>query len=102
MEELELAIQYYKNFLYLNKKYLNIVPIIVPSLEVDEIWHHHILDTRQYYFDCMNIFGYYFHHYPYFGMRSNEDQVNLVNCFEISQAIYAHEFGHFMESIWSQ
>lgn len=99
--EAEIGIQYYKNFLFLNKKYLPSHPVIPPLLEVDEIWHHHILDTRQYYADSMAIFGYYFHHYPYFGARGDEDLQNLGIAFEESQKLYELEFGSRMISIWS-
>ena len=60
LPEAEIAIQYYKNFLYLNKKYSSQFPVLPPLLEVDEIWHHHIMGTRQYKGDCENIFGYFF------------------------------------------
>lgn len=99
--EAEIGIQYYKNFLFLNKKYLPSHPVIPPLLEVDEIWHHHILDTRQYHADSMAIFGYYFHHYPYFGARGDEDLQNLGIAFEESQKLYELEFGSRMISIWS-
>lgn len=98
--EVDVAIQYYKNFLYLNKKYIHIAPVIVPSIEVDEIWHHHILDTRKYIADTHNIFGYYFHHYPYFGMRSDNDHNNLLDCYEATQQIHELEFGERMKKIW--
>lgn len=99
--EAEIAIQYYKNFLFLNKKYLSTYPVIPPLLEVDEVWHHHILDTRQYKKDCMKIFGSYFHHYPYFGTRGESDFNNLAIAFEQTQKLYEHEFGDRMISIWS-
>jgi len=70
-------------------------------LEVDEIWHHHILDTRQYVKDCDCIFGYYFHHYPYFGTRSNTDKANLDLAFEMTQTLHEIEFGSKMLAIWS-
>ncbi|EKF62435.1 hypothetical protein B194_4715 [Serratia plymuthica A30] len=92
--------QYYKNFLYLNKKYGREVKVIVPSLAIDEFWHHHILDTRSYITDCNHIFGYYFHHYPYFGMRSDEDYKNLNEAFEITQIIYEEEFGERIQRVW--
>jgi len=98
--EAEIAIQYYRNFLFLNKKYLPTHPIIPPLLEVDEIWHHHLLDTRQYMTDSMAIFGYYFHHYPYFGTRGNDDLNNLKAAFEESQKLHELEFGSRMISVW--
>ncbi|ANJ96313.1 hypothetical protein ADP72_14110 [Serratia plymuthica] len=99
-DEFCLTEQYYKNFLYLNKKYGREVKVIVPSLAIDEFWHHHILDTRSYITDCNHIFGYYFHHYPYFGMRSDEDYKNLNEAFEITQIIYEEEFGERIQRVW--
>lgn len=99
-EELEVGIQYYRNFLYLNKKYQSKFPVIPPMLEVDEIWHHHILDTRRYIIDCHNIFGYYFHHYPYFGARGEGDKQNLDMSFSVAQKLHEYEFGCEMIAIW--
>ena len=99
--EAEVALQYYKNFLFLNKKYLDEFPIIPPMLEVDEIWHHHILDTRQYINDCNQIFGYYFHHHPYFGTRNHADTANLDTAFQLTQKLHESEFGSKMLNIWS-
>ena len=99
--EAEVAIQYYKNFLFLNKKYLDEFPVIPPMLEVDEIWHHHILDTRRYINDCNQIFGYYFHHFPYFGTRDHSDKENLDTAFQLTQTLHEAEFGSKMLSIWS-
>ena len=98
-EEAEEDVSYYKNFLYLNKKYLSIHPVIPPSTEIDEIWHHHILDTRKYHNDCSNIFGYYFHHYPYFGMRSESDFNNLNDAFKVTQDLHYKEFGDYIYKI---
>lgn len=99
--EIEIGLQYYRNFLFLNKKYLREFPVLPPMLEVDEIWHHHILDTRQYVKDCECIFGQYFHHYPYFGTRGNADKANLDLAFEITQTLHEIEFGSKMLAIWS-
>lgn len=45
----------------------------VPTHDIDEMWHSHILDTQKYMADCQDIFGYYLHHYPYLGLLGNED-----------------------------
>jgi|SRR5271166_1040387 len=37
---------------------------VVPTLDIDEIWHAHILDTKAYADDCQNVFGYFLHHVP--------------------------------------
>ena len=54
--------QKYKRFLWLMKCYPE--HRLVPSKDVDEFWHNHILYTREYHQDCQRIFGYYLHHVP--------------------------------------
>ena len=49
---------------------------LVPSTYVDDFWHLHILDTLKYEDDSNNYYGYFLHHFPYFGMRG-EDAENL-------------------------
>lgn len=36
----------------------------VPSMEVDQLWHEHILDTRNYHSYCQNVIGCFVHHIP--------------------------------------
>ena len=86
-------VDYYKNYLWLLRKYSDIHPIIPPSLEIDEIWHHHILDTYKYHDDCTAIFGQYLHHYPYYGMRGEDDYKDLQRTFAITQHLHYQEFG---------
>lgn len=57
----ETAINNYKFFLY--SKYLFPHIPFNPTLEVDEVWHTHILvDTYQYLQDCQYLYGYILHH----------------------------------------
>lgn len=93
------AVRYYRNFLIINKKHGKSNPVIPPSMEMDEIWHHHILDTRRYINDCEAIFGRYFHHYPYFGARSIEGKKNLDETFLITQDLHMKEFGEYIYRI---
>lgn len=65
---------------------------IVPSRIVDEFWHQHILDTRAYAQDCLAVFGFFLHHYPYFGMNGEDDAARLATCFSETHAIYEREF----------
>ncbi|MDR3016945.1 MAG: glycine-rich domain-containing protein-like [Delftia acidovorans] len=95
-DALEMAIRYYKNFLWINRKYYQSYDHIPPSSEIDEIWHHHILDTEKYFKDCYNIFGHYFHHYPYFGMRGPEDNKKMHDSFKITQDLHFKEFGSYI------
>jgi hypothetical protein len=47
---------------------------VVPSGAADQAWHVHILDTAKYAADCDAVFGFFLHHFPYFGMRGGEDE----------------------------
>lgn len=80
----------YKRFLALKRSYPE--KEIVPNKQVDLFWHQHILDTQKYAEDCENIFGYFLHHFPYFGMRDEQDMQNLVDAFEDTKALYAMHF----------
>lgn len=46
---------------------------LAPQKAVDIFWHHHILDTRKYMYDCERLFGRYIHHFPYTGVFGDED-----------------------------
>jgi hypothetical protein len=81
----------YKRFLHLNHKFPE--SPIVPHTVMDLMWHQHILDTRAYHKDCLLVFGGYFHHFPYFGIRSEDDKKNLDSAFSETQKIYSSEFG---------
>lgn len=81
----------YKRFLMLMAKYPQ--QIIVPSRDVDRFWHAHILDTLKYAQDCDRIFGYFLHHFPYFGMRGVEDAANLAAAASTTAQLHALEFG---------
>ncbi len=87
-DEVELE---YKRFLTLNLRFPD--KPIVPTIEMDTMWHFHILDTRAYHADSERVFGAYFHHFPYFGMRSDEDEADLTAAFEETCQLYEQEFG---------
>jgi hypothetical protein len=61
----------YKRFLHLMKIYPN--EQLAPSFDIDTFWHYHILDTMKYAVDCETVFGYFLHHYPYVGLRGEDD-----------------------------
>lgn len=81
----------YKRFLALKRAYPD--REIVPNKEVDLFWHQHILDTEKYAQDCEALFGAFLHHYPYFGMRGEEDHANLCAAFAETQNLYELHFG---------
>ena len=88
----------YKKYLELCLQYPNAA--LVPSTYVDDFWHFHILDTLKYAEDCQNIFGYFLHHFPYFGMRGEEDENNLKKAWKESCDLYVRHFGKMDEEIW--
>ncbi len=61
----------YRRFLYLMKAFPN--EHAAPSVQVDTFWHYHILDTMKYAADCETVFGHFLHHFPYVGLRGEED-----------------------------
>jgi len=87
----ELLEVWYRRFLYL----VNLYPekAIVPSKDIDIFWHTHILDTQKYMDDCETLFGRYFHHFPYFGMRGEKDRSNLEDAFLETDELYLQHFG---------
>lgn len=81
----------YKRFLTLLAKYPE--EMIAPDTDVDKFWHGHILDTMKYMVDCENVFGYFLHHFPYFGMRGEQDAANLADAAVNTRRLYELEFG---------
>jgi hypothetical protein len=81
----------YRRFLALIAKYPE--EAITPNSDVDKFWHGHILDTMKYAEDCAHVFGYFLHHFPYFGMRGDEDAANLAEAAAQTRRLYEQEFG---------
>ena len=83
----------YKRYLTLCRKFPHPHYAVVPNKIMDTMWHYHILDTRAYCRDCDNLFGGYFHHFPYFGLRGEEDEKQLEQSFETTKLLYQKTFG---------
>lgn len=84
----ERCCQQYKNFLWLHKKYA--AKSLVPTREIDEFWHNHILYTRYYVRDCLAIFGHYLHHEP---QDPTDDPTVLLEQYVQTKQWYLNEFG---------
>lgn len=82
----------YKNFLILIKKHFP--EFLVPTREIDEFWHNHILHTKRYARDCSAIFGFYLHHDP---TLPEDDQERLVSGYLKTKQFYLEEFGQPLE-----
>lgn len=79
--------QLYKNFLLLQK--IHKTEHLVPTREIDEFWHNHILHTKYYVTDCMRIFGHYLHHEP---ASPDDNRENLVQLYQKTKDYYSQEF----------
>lgn len=79
----------YKSFLFLIYKYRCTKIPLVPTREIDEFWHTHILFTKKYFEDCHNIFGEYIHHNP-----AEDDSGNGtgIDAFEYTRFLISKEF----------
>jgi hypothetical protein len=80
----------YRRFLFLMKVFPN--EPTAPLVDVDTFWHYHILDTMKYAQDCQKVFGYFLHHFPYVGMRGEEDEAALQRMGERMRTIYEATF----------
>ena len=90
-EQANQAIERYQKYLILVYFYPD--KIIVPSRTIDKVWHNHILDTHKYYKDCNTLFGKYVHHFPYYGVRDENDRQALEESFSETQNLWAKHFG---------
>lgn len=87
----------YKNFLLLFKLYPG--ESLVPTREIDEFWHAHILYTKKYHRDCISIFGHYLHHEP---AMPGDNPEKLVQGFLKTKQLYLTHFQQPMNLIHSK
>ena len=90
-EKADAVEQEYRRFLCLMKMYSE--EDIAPLVDVDTFWHYHILDTMKYAADCERVFGYFLHHYPYVGMRGEEDEQFRLDSGDRMRELYESTFG---------
>jgi len=83
----------YKRYLHLTRHFPFPTFSVVPNKIMDTMWHYHILDTKAYHKDCERVFGHYLHHFPYFGLRGEQDEKDLKNAFEKTKEYYLQSFG---------
>jgi hypothetical protein len=81
----------YRRFLYLMKTFPH--EQTAPLMDVDTFWHYHILDTMKYAADCEAVFGYFLHHFPYIGLRGEEDEEVHHRVGERMKELYEATFG---------
>lgn len=97
-EKIELMEAEYRKFLALQLMHPG--SVIVPCKIVDEMWHRHILDTAAYRDDCQAIFGRFLDHFPYFGMRGEDDAQALNDAYADTLWRYRDAFGEPPAETW--
>ncbi|WP_402720397.1 glycine-rich domain-containing protein [Janthinobacterium rivuli] len=81
----------YRRFLILMKQFPQ--EETAPLMDVDTFWHYHILDTLKYAADCEQVFGYFLHHFPYIGLRGEDDEAAHHRVGERMKQLYEQTFG---------
>jgi uncharacterized protein DUF1399 len=95
------AILRYKMFL--SVVYLHPHTPLVPTQEIDFVWHCHILHTRKYRQDCQMLFGRFIDHEPGLKLWGISDQLSLDTAFAQTTTLLVEYFGekpysHFQRS----
>jgi hypothetical protein len=85
------AINRYKMFL--SVVYLHPHTPLVPTQEIDIVWHCHILHTRKYFQDCQMLFGRFIHHEPDVQASRQAKQLALDAAFTQTTALLVQYFG---------
>lgn len=96
--EINAALQQYKNFLFLKWKYGSHYQL-PPSVDIDEVWHAHILHTKDYDQFCKHIFGTFLHHHPSEERDKHARHQMQILFDQQTQTLYQKEFGEFIYSV---
>lgn len=83
----------YRTYLAMLVKYQDHAEEILPSKDVDEFWHTHILQTMKYADDCQTTFGQFLHHNPHIGKLTQYDLDKRVEHADVTRQLYQSEFG---------
>lgn len=87
------AVECYRAFLKLHVFYPN--KTFVPTRDIDECWHHHVLFTKKYMDDCQSIFGKYLHHAP--REHAQEEATLIAKQFAETKDLLLKHFGIKLE-----
>ncbi len=66
---------------------------IVPTRELDQVWHAHMLDTARYRADCDHVPGGFMDHFPYAGLRGEADRRAWREDFAQTRRLFRERFG---------
>ncbi len=91
LAEADQAVALYRCFLQLCA--LHPGTAIVPTWQLDHVWHTHMLDTAKYRTDCDHVFGRFVDHFPYAGLRGEEDRRAWRADFARTRRLFREHFG---------
>jgi hypothetical protein len=94
-ERVERALYEYKQFLAL--MCWNPAAVLVPSEDIDEVWHTHVLNTARYQAVCNTIFGCFQHHSPTSG-QSEDEQEEQIDSRDETLQLFEQAFGEVPQS----
>lgn len=89
-DRLESAVERYKKFLSLAYKYGE--EPLVPTKEIDMIWHLHMLHPQAYFNDCMAFFGYILDHKATSGAAEDEQAAQFASL-KATSVLWKQEYG---------
>ena len=81
----------YRCFLKLCLLYPDVT--MVPTSSIDHVWHTHMLDTSKYRTDCDHVFGHFLDHFPYAGLRGEQDRRAWQQAFVQTRHLFLQHFG---------
>jgi len=67
--------------------------MLVPTSQLDRVWHTHMLDTAKYRTDCDTMFGRFMDHFPYAGLRGEQDRRAWEEAFASTRRLFRERFG---------
>ncbi|NES69497.1 MAG: glycine-rich domain-containing protein-like [Okeania sp. SIO2D1] len=79
----------YMVFLFLLNLYPN--QNLVPTVQIDRVWHHHTLGTQKYAQECEELFGRFIYHSPC--AELGNDAINSQASFSETQKLFKQYFG---------
>lgn len=85
------AVALYRYFLKLCVLYPGMM--LVPTRQLDRVWHTHMLDTAKYRADCDAMFGQFMDHFPYAGLRGVGDRQAWEEAFAGTCRLFREQFG---------
>ena len=91
------ATKQYRNFLFLKKKYGH-EHKLPPSVDIDEVWHAHVLHTQAYFQCCTQLYGHYLHHTPHIAQDASS-LIEFNSLFDTTQTLYHKEFSEYIYAI---